>query len=39
MAGGGLVYLGIAKALKLEELSMVWRLLRRRGARPAASAD
>ena len=39
VAGGGLVYLGIAKALKLEELSMVWRLLRRRGARPAASAD
>jgi putative peptidoglycan lipid II flippase len=32
---GGLVYLGLAKALKLEELNLAWRLLRRRGAAPA----
>ncbi|MCX6362810.1 MAG: murein biosynthesis integral membrane protein MurJ [Actinobacteria bacterium] len=39
VAAGGLVYLGIAKALKLEELNMVWRLLRRRRAEPVAPAD
>jgi putative peptidoglycan lipid II flippase len=35
---GGLVYLGLAKALKLEELDLAWRLLRRRGAAPAPPA-
>jgi hypothetical protein len=35
---GGLVYLGLAKALKLEELNLAWRLLRRRGAAPAPPA-
>jgi putative peptidoglycan lipid II flippase len=35
VAAGALIYLGLAKAFKLEELSMVWRLLRRRGRPPA----
>ncbi|MEI6726098.1 MAG: hypothetical protein WCN81_07745, partial [Actinomycetes bacterium] len=35
VAAGGLVYLGLAKLLKLEELNLMWRLLRRRGATPA----
>jgi putative peptidoglycan lipid II flippase len=38
VTAGGLVYLGLAKLLKLEELNMVWRLLRRRSAAPAAPA-
>jgi putative peptidoglycan lipid II flippase len=31
VGAGGAAYLGLAKALGLEELTMVWRLLRRRG--------
>ncbi len=38
VGAGGFVYLGLAKAFRLEELSMVWRLLRRRGAPPAVTA-
>ncbi len=38
VGAGGAVYLGLARALKLEELSMAWRLLRRRGRAPAVPA-
>jgi hypothetical protein len=30
VAAGAAVYVGLAKALKLEELTAVWRILRRR---------
>ena len=34
VGAGGAAYLGLAKALRLEELALAWRLLRRRGAAP-----
>jgi putative peptidoglycan lipid II flippase len=36
---GALVYVGAAKALRLEELSVVWRSLRRRGTPPSLPDD
>jgi len=41
VAAGAAVYIGLAKALKLEELTTVWRILRRRrsGAPPAPAGD
>ena len=39
VGAGGLVYVGLARLLKLEELAEVWRLLRRRRAEPVAPAD
>jgi peptidoglycan biosynthesis protein MviN/MurJ (putative lipid II flippase) len=40
VAAGGAVYLGLAKLLKLEELSVVRQVFRRRrGAKPTSPAD
>jgi len=36
LAAGGAVYVGAARLWRLEELGVVWRLLRRRVARKAA---
>ena len=36
VAGGGLVYVGLARLLKLDELTAVWRALRRRRVRTVA---
>ena len=38
VGAGGLVYLGLAKLLKLEELSIVRQLVRRRRGRAGAPA-
>jgi hypothetical protein len=38
VGAGAAVYIGLAKALKLEELTTVWRILRRRRVAPAPSA-
>jgi putative peptidoglycan lipid II flippase len=38
VGAGAAVYVGLAKVLKLEELTTVWRVLRRRRAPPAPSA-
>jgi hypothetical protein len=38
VAAGAAVYIGLAKVLKLEELTAVWRILRRRRATPAPTA-
>ena len=37
VGAGGLAYLGLARLFRLEELTAVWRALRRRRARPAGS--
>ena len=36
VGAGAAVYIGLAKAFKLEELTTVWRILRRRGVAPVA---
>jgi len=38
VAAGAAVYIGLAKVLRLEELTTVWRILRRRHATPAPTA-
>jgi len=38
VAAGAAVYIGLARVLKLEELTTVWRILRRRRTTPAPSA-
>jgi len=38
VGAGAAVYIGLAKVLKLEELTPVWRVLRRRRVAPAPSA-
>ena len=39
VAAGGAVYLGLARLLKLEELSVVRQVLRRRGRRGGAGPE
>ena len=39
VGAGGLVYLGLAKALRLEELAVLRQLMRRRSTDPGAGAD